>query len=363
MNLARFYFYFRRAFTILMVWVCLAVAIFLYDYFTLLTNHALPADYDFKGAFIAYLLVAIIAGFIGGVFTVNLMEYWLRKYKFWVALTFIIITYSIVAIIIGAFGGLYLASLEHAMPMWDEKVFNDLPYFFTEAIFIKNYLIWLAIVVMTLIFLLVGEKFGPGVFPDYLVGRYFHPKKENRVFMFTDINDATTIAERLGEERYFHFLKDFFNYISPAITETKGEIYQYVGDEIVVTWKVKRIPFNKRPLRCYYRMLQLIEKKAPYFEAAYGTVPTFKTGFHYGPTMVGEVGYVKREIVFSGDVVNTAARIQAKCNELGLPILASEDFLKIVQPLPKKITHHLLGEHTLKGKINDVKLVTFRNEN
>ena len=86
MNLARFYFYFRRAFTILMVWVCLAVAIFLYDYFTLLTNHALPADYDFKGAFIAYLLVALIAGFIGGVFTVNLMEYWLRKYKFWVAL-------------------------------------------------------------------------------------------------------------------------------------------------------------------------------------------------------------------------------------------------------------------------------------
>ncbi|HAT67451.1 MAG TPA: hypothetical protein DCS66_23120, partial [Flavobacteriaceae bacterium] len=141
MNLARFYFYFRRAFTILVVWVCLAVAIFLYDYFTLLTNHALPADYDFQGAFIAYLLVALIAGFIGGVFTVNLMEYWLRKYKFWVALSFIIIAYSVVAVFIGAFGGLYLASLEHAMPMWDEKVFNDLPYFFTEAIFIKNYLI------------------------------------------------------------------------------------------------------------------------------------------------------------------------------------------------------------------------------
>lgn len=363
MNVARFYFYFRRALTILVVWVCIAVAIFLYDYFTLLTNHALPEDYDFLGAFVAYLLVAIAAGFIGGVFTVNLMEYWLRKYKFWVALTFIIITYSIVAIIIGAFGGLHLASLELALPMWDEKVFNELPYFFREAIFVKNYLIWLAIVVMTLIFLLVGEKFGPGVFPDYLIGRYFHPKKENRVFMFTDINDATTIAERLGEERYFHFLKDFFNYISPAITETKGEIYQYVGDEIVVTWKVKKIPFNKRPLRCYYRMLTLVANRSSYFENKYGMVPSFKTGFHYGPAMVGEVGYVKREIVFSGDVVNTASRIQAKCSELGLPILASEAFVKVVHPLPKKIAPHLLGEHTLKGKLNDIKLYTFRNEN
>lgn len=107
---------------------------------------------------------------------------------------------------------------------------------------------------MTLIILMVNDKYGPGVFKDFLLGRYFHPKKEERIFMFIDIRSATTIAEGIGEEKYFNFLKDFFRDITPAIIYTRGEIYQYVGDEMVVSWKLKNGLYKVNVLRCYFEM-------------------------------------------------------------------------------------------------------------
>ena len=45
------------------------------------------------------------------------------------------------------------------------------------------------------VLLLVNDKYGPGVFRDFLLGRYFQPKREERIFMFLDIKSSTTIAE------------------------------------------------------------------------------------------------------------------------------------------------------------------------
>jgi len=41
-------------------------------------------------------------------------------------------------------------------------------------------------------------------------GKYYKPKSENRIFMFVDLNSSTTLAEKLGNERYHELLKDFF---------------------------------------------------------------------------------------------------------------------------------------------------------
>ena len=78
--------------------------------------------------------------------------------------------------------------------------------------------------------------------------------------------------------------------------------------------------------------------------------------------MVGEIGQIKREIAFSGDVLNTTSRIQAKCNDLGVDILASEEFSKINYALPTGIKVEALGPKELKGKAEAMELVTFRND-
>ena len=100
-----------------------------------------------------------------------------------------------------------------------------------------NLSLWIFIFICTLIVLFIDDKYGPGVFIAFIRGKYFKPNRVQRTFMFLDLKDSTTIAEKLGEYEYFNFLKDVFKDVTKPITSAKGTIYQYVGDEIVVTWK------------------------------------------------------------------------------------------------------------------------------
>lgn len=359
----RWWFYARRAFWIMIAWMMISNVLFFYDFFTLSGRNALGDQYDFTQAFTANLIVGLSAGLIGGLLTVNLMEFWLRKYAFWRALMLIVFTYVLAALAISSLGAIYLKSVEYNLPFLDMRVVKDSGFIFSSWIFIKNFIIWLFIVLLTLIVLMINDKYGPGVFPDYLKGRYFHPKREERIFMFADIKNATGIAEILGEAEYFNFLKAFFKDITPAIIETSGEIYQYVGDEIVVSWKMKKGLKNANAIRCFYRMKALIDRKKDRYMSKFGLYPEFKVGFHFGKVMVGEIGQIKRDIAFSGDVLNTTSRIQAKCNELGVDILASEVFGNLITQLPEGVTTEVVGKQSLKGKISEVSLITFRYEN
>ena len=206
---------------------------------------------------------------------------------------------------------------------------------------------------------MVNDKYGPGVFPDYLIGRYFHPKHERRIFMFADIKNATGIAESLGEEKYFNFLKDFFRHIAPAIVQTRGEVYQYVGDEVVISWKMKWGLKHGNAIQCFYSMKKILKYKTPRYMKKYGFAPEFKVGYHFGTVMVGEIGQIKRDIAFSGDVLNTTSRIQATCNELDVEILASKQFADIAYKLPRGVTKKEMGKEKLRGKTEEIELVTY----
>lgn len=358
-SIRRFVFYTRRAIWIIVAWWLISNVLFFYEYFTLINKGVLSSSYDFKSAFTANSIASVIAGILGGVITVNLMERWLRMHEFWKALLYIVLVYVATALLVSTVGALYLKSDDLGLPVYHPDVVSSLTAFFGSWLFIKNFIIWLFIVIGTLIVLMVNDKFGPGVFPDYLMGRYFMPKRERRIFMFADIKDATGIAERLGEKKYFNFLKDFFRDIAPAIVQTRGEVYQYVGDEIVVSWKMKWGLKNANALLCFYSMKYIMAYKKGRYLKKYDVYPEFKVGYHCGTVMVGEIGQIKREIAFSGDVLNTASRIQSMCNELNVEILASKEFANIAYKLPKGVKKVELGEEKLKGKQSEISLVTY----
>ncbi len=332
---------------------------FMYEFYTLKSNGVLSSSFDFKSAFTANMLVAVCAGIFGGIFTVNLMERWLRKYTFGKALFFISLAYIATAFLVSLIGSFYIYSDEFGLPFYAIKVIEHVGYFFGTWLFVKNFIIWFFIVIFTLIIMMVNDKYGPGVFPDYLLGRYFHPKHERRIFMFADIKNATGIAEELGEEKYFNLLKDFFRDIAPAIVQTRGEVYQYVGDEVVVSWKMNYGIRHGNAIQCYYSMNELLKYKKRRYMRKYGLLPEFKVGYHYGTVMVGEIGQIKREIVFSGDVLNTSSRIQATCNELNVKILASKQFGDICYKLPKGVKRIAFGSEKLRGKNAEMELVTY----
>ncbi len=178
----------------------------------------------------------------------------------------------------------------------------------------------------------VERLLGKHVLRGLVLGTYRVPKKENRFVMFLDLAGSTATAERLGDLEFHAFLNDFFSDIARPIVNFGGEIYKYVGDEAIVTWKEKAGAKNRAALASFGAILEAIRKRSAYYERRYGLVPEFRAGLHFGPVIAGEMGLTRQEIAFSGDVMNTAARIQAECRQLGERFLVSDDALALLCP-------------------------------
>ena len=100
---------------------------------------------------------------------------------------------------------------------------------------------------------------------------------------------------------------------SPGRSSTNaGEIYEYVGDEVVLTWKEERGIKDANCIRVFFDIDSVIEKKTQRYLDQFGVVPEYKAGVHVGEVMTAEIGDLKRGLVFNGDVLNTGARIQGR---------------------------------------------------
>jgi adenylate cyclase len=195
----------------------------------------------------------------------------------------------------------------------------------------------------------VNDKFGPGVLWKLLTGKYYHPRDEERVFMFLDLRSSTEIAERIGHKRFFELLRELFQDITQPVIESFGDIYQYVGDEVVITWPIERGFRDGNCIECFFRIERALAARAGDYVARFGVAPEFKAGLHVGEATVGEIGVIKKDIVYSGDVLNTTSRIQEECNRHRVRLLASSDLLRRmrVEPAYPSVP---IGEIRLKGK-------------
>jgi adenylate cyclase len=216
---------------------------------------------------------------------------------------------------------------------------------------------WIILFLITQIMIEINEKYSPGVFLDIMMGKYKQPRDERRIIMFIDMRDSTPVAEKLGHKEYFKFIRDFIRYISTGIMEYGGRIYQYVGDEIVVSWPESR----RNARRCLYALIEArksLHRHLNHFQHSYGVIPEFKAGIHVGEVMIGEIGVIKKDLVMSGDTMNTAARIRTACNELKQKFIISRDFLDHINL--KKWQAEPLGPIDLKGKNSSVELFSLK---
>ncbi|WP_299180687.1 adenylate/guanylate cyclase domain-containing protein [uncultured Aquimarina sp.] len=204
---------------------------------------------------------------------------------------------------------------------------------------------------------IANEKFGKGVFIKMLLGKYKNPQEEKRIFMFLDLKDSTTIAEKLGHFKYSQLIQDCFYDLNKVVPKHNAEIYQYVGDEVVLSWPYKRGLADNNCVNLFFAFQQRKHAKAAYYLKKYGVVPEFKAGLHGGKLMVTEVGIVKKEIAYHGDVINTSARIQGQCNTYKVPLLISEKLIRDLK-INANLTCQFLGSVLLKGKQEEVNIHT-----
>lgn len=198
---------------------------------------------------------------------------------------------------------------------------------------------------------------GPETLFALLVGRYRRPVHEERAFAFLDLTDSTAWAERLGPLAFTDFKNDFFADVAEPVLATGGRIVQYVGDEVMVSWPMKRAERDAAPLRFFFLVEERVAAHAARYQMRYGAVPTFKCGVHGGEVVTAEVGDLKRDIVHSGDVVNTAARIEGECRPRGHRLLVSDEMLARMPALPDA-AHTALGPAALRGRSQSVGLVS-----
>jgi len=245
-----------------------------------------------------------------------------------------------------------LRYIQSSIPL--ENSFHDLFYEIQHPRLLAQKIgYWLVLIVITQLIIEINEKYSPGVFVDLLLGKYKNPKTENRIVVFIDLSDSTTIAEKLGHTQYFKFIRDFIYNVSNALIEYDGRIYQYVGDEIIVSWMYSEKNL-KRCLKSIIEARKNIQKDSNRFKREYETIPEFRVGIHVGEVTVGEIGVIKKDIAMSGDTMNTTARIRSACSELNKKFIVSKDFMD--KSSLENFQAESLGMVELKGKKREIEL-------
>lgn len=235
-----------------------------------------------------------------------------------------------------------------------EMYFTDYSTFFSKA-FITGLIFGLLLSMIFSFITITGTIIGKQNLGKLFIGRYSKPSEEDRIFMFLDLTSSTAIAEKTGHLKFLSLLNDFYTDIVEPIDQTRGEIYKYVGDEVIITWKKKEGIKDGNCLQCFLLIQEKITGKSEVYMKKYGLVPEFKAGIHGGTVVIGEMGYSRREIAFVGDVLNTTSRIMGECKTFNRPVLVSEDVIKMLD-MPGHITAYEVGNAVLRGKAREMKL-------
>lgn len=301
------------------------------------------------------LNVFIISLFMGWLLVIPLRNF-LRNSSLWFNLFMKTVLLIGVAIIMNFFIQSTYEVLIEKEPLID-SITSFLDKTFSVQALLKRMPEWILLFLFTQLAIEINEKYSPGVFLDIMLGKYLQPKNENRIIMFIDLKNSTPIAEKLGHYEYFKFIRDVIFCISAGVLEHDGRIYQYVGDEIVVWWPSSTINARKS-VKALIEARKVVNKNSEVFKRLYDVVPEYKAGVHVGEVTVGQIGIGKKELVMSGDTINTAARIRTACTEMNQKFVVSRDMVELMKM--KEWQSESLGPVDLKGKNESIELFALK---
>ncbi|MEO6286798.1 MAG: adenylate/guanylate cyclase domain-containing protein [Dyadobacter sp.] len=310
--------------------------------------------YKFATNIFAIPAAGLMMGLVTGILEIGYFSKWFIKKSFTRKIVFKSLLYLIIVSIF-----LFVLLLSNALYIHSTDSFENLlspaRAFFTDYAVVGLMLYIAVLILITQFYAEFSQSIGPGTLSNFFLGKYHHPVEEERIFMFLDMKSSTTIAENLGHVRYFEMLKEYFFDLSVAVIDYGGTIYQYAGDEMIVSWKLKEGLKNNNCIECFFAMKRALQNQAEKYNRKFGVLPAFKAGLHFGMVTAGEIGSLKKEIIFTGDVLNASARIQGLCNHFDADLLVSEDLVKVLR-LPATYVIRSVGENLLKGRSKTLEL-------
>ncbi len=247
------------------------------------------------------------------------------------------------------------SAIELGISPFSNEIWNRFIGFLGSGLFLSTAISLAFSTFLSLFYAAISDHLGHKVLVNFFTGKYHQPVEEERIFMFLDMKSSTAIAEELGHLNYFELLRAYYDELSAAIVQHEGEVYQYVGDEIVISWELDKGLRENNCLYCFFAMQNDLQVKSATFRDAYGVVPSFKAGLHVGRVTTGEIGALKREIFFTGDVLNVTARVQSLCNTYNTDILITDKLLSLLNA-PTAFIFNSLGPLELKGRVQSMEL-------
>jgi adenylate cyclase len=237
---------------------------------------------------------------------------------------------------------------QHGLPkdlkwsaLWNHPEFLPAAVFMYIAMFSTTFIVY------------ADKKFGHRILFNTLLGKYQKPTEETRIFMFVDLKSATTLAEKLGPEQYSLFLQEYFFFVSNVCAENDGEVYQYAGDGVLLTWTFDQCRTRPLVLQCYHDLEKCFIGAESRFRKKFGTIPRFKAAAHTGRVVATEVGNYGCDLAYHGDTLNTTSRLLSLCSLLQKDFIISE---LLYYKLPKDDSWNMqnCGHYSLKGKNREI---------
>ena len=287
----------------------------------------------------------LMSGVLGGTEVFLLdgpMRGWLNRQSFTASL---LIRSTIYVVLIAVLQWLQLGESLAGLPMET-----------SSATFLNGFIYSVIISVLFNLVFSITNVIGARPLLNFITGRYHTPVEENRFVLFVDIAGSTGLAERLGGVGIHRFLDQTFRLLTIPVVDYRGEVLNYVGDEVIVTWPARVGAIDCRPLQCFSAMRTELSKAADQFDREFGAVPRIRGSLHFGPVIVGEIGDVKRAIVFNGDVMNTAARLEELSRNVDGGFLASRAAMEQFGSAPPFPVREL-GLLPIRGRADGIDVV------
>ncbi|MEM7107162.1 MAG: adenylate/guanylate cyclase domain-containing protein [Bacteroidota bacterium] len=191
----------------------------------------------------------------------------------------------------------------------------------------KIILLFLAVVsCINIILLSFMDWHGSANFSSIISGKINISKEENRVFLFVDLNSSTKIALKIGTEKYAQLIDFCFDHLRKLSKQYKAEIYQYVGDEMVLSWSSFEAFKSLDGWKLFLDFKSSLHKHEEELHLTYGLVPSFKAALSEGLVYSTIIGTEQKHKAYYGQPLNRASRMLEKCKVFQV------DFLTDIPP-------------------------------
>lgn len=196
----------------------------------------------------------------------------------------------------------------------------------------------------------IRDLIGGEILASLVLGRYHRPISEERVFLFLDLVGSTAYARDHGDLAAQELLKAIFAAVAAPIRHHKGQVDDYIGDQVIISWPIQRGLEDAQCVACVFAIFAELERSRSHWIAKFSKFPELRAALHGGQIVTAEVGVDRHKIAYFGDVMNTTARLEQLCRQTGELVVISEVLVRRFARLPNGVAAKPLGQFDLRGR-------------